>query len=76
MMTKAETKIKFHILIDISSTGSCTKSDQELAALADTTVPFVQVILKQMELEREIHMASIQNERQIIYPKKSTGKLW
>jgi hypothetical protein len=75
-MTRSEIKIKFAILVDISSTGMCTKSDQELALEADTTVPFVQVILKQMELAREIHMASIQNCRQIIYPKKKTGTLW
>ena len=76
MMTKAETKIRYELLIDIASNGTCLKSDQELAALADTTVPFVQSILKQMENKREIYMASIQNCRQIIYSKKSTGKLW
>jgi hypothetical protein len=75
-MTRSEIKIKFAILVDISSTGMCTKSDQELALEADTTVPFVQVILKQMELSREIHMASTQFGRQIIYPKKLTGKLF
>ena len=75
-MTRSEIKIKFAILVDISSTGMCTKSDQELALEADTTVPFVQVILKQMELAREIHMASTQFGRQIIYTKKLTGKLF
>jgi hypothetical protein len=75
-MTKPEIKIRFAILTDIVSNKVCTKSDQELALEADTTVPFVQVILKQMELAREIHMASTQFGRQIIYPKKLTGKLF
>jgi hypothetical protein len=75
-MTKSETKLKFAILIDISSTGVCSKSDQELAYEADTTVPFVQVILKQMALSREIHMASTQFGRQITYPPKTTKSLW
>ena len=76
MMTKAETKIRYELLIDIASNGTCFKTDQELATLADTTVPFVQSILKQMENKREIYMASIQNCRQIIYPKKLDGKLF
>ena len=75
-MTKAETKIRYEILIDIASNGASFKSDQELATLADTTIPFVQSILKQMENKREIYMGSVQNQRQIVYPKKSTGKLW
>jgi hypothetical protein len=75
-MTKAEIKIRYELLIDIASNGACFKTDQELAALADTTVPFVQSILKQMENKREIYMASVQNQRQIIYPKKKTGTLW
>lgn len=75
-MTLPETRIKYTLLIDISSTGACTKTDQELALAANTTIPFVQVILKQMELQREIHMASTQFGRQIIYPKKLTGKLF
>lgn len=75
-MTKSEIKIKYEILIDIASNGSCFKSDQELASLADTTIPFVQTILKQMELSREIHMASTQFGRQIVYPKKLDGKLF
>jgi hypothetical protein len=75
-MTKAETKIRYELLIDIASNGTCFKTDQELASLADTTVPFVQSILKQMENKREIYMASIQNCRQIVYPKKLDGKLF
>ena len=75
-MTRSEIKIKFALLVDISSTGVCTKSDQELALEADTTVPFVKVILKQMELSREIHMASTQFGRQITYPSKKVNSLW
>ena len=75
-MTKPEIKIKFALLVDISSTGMCIKSDQELALEADTTVPFVKVILKQMELSREIHMASTQFGRQITYPSKKVNSLW
>ena len=75
-MTKAETKLKFAILIDISSTGICSKSDQELAHEAATTIPFVQVILKQMALSREIHIASTQFGRQITYPPKTRKALF
>jgi hypothetical protein len=75
-MTKSEIKIKFAILTDMSSKGVCIKSDQELALEADTTIPFVKVILKQMELSREIHMASTQFGRQITYVKKTTNSLW
>ena len=75
-MTRSEIKIKFAILTDIVSNKVCIKTDQELALEADTTVPYVQVILKQMELQREIHMASTQFGRQIVYPKKLDGKLF
>ena len=75
-MTKSEIKIKFAILTDMSSKGVCTKSDQELALEADTTVPYVQVILRQMELSREINMASTQFGRQITYPSKKVNPLW
>jgi hypothetical protein len=75
-MTKSEIKLKFALLVDISSTGVCTKTDQELAHEADTTIPFVQVILRQMELSREIQMASSSGQREIIYPPKKTNSLW
>lgn len=75
-MTKSEAKIRYELLIDISSQGASFKSDQELAALADTTVPFVQSVLNQMVRSREIYMASIDNQRKIIYPKKLSGKLF
>ena len=75
-MTKSEIKLKFALLVDISSTGMCIKSDQELALEADTTVPYVQVILRQMELSREIQMASSSGQREIIYPPKKTNSLW
>ena len=75
-MTKSEIKIKFAILTDMSSNGVCTRSDQELALEADTTVPYVQVILRQMELSREINMASTQFGRQITYPSKKVNSLW
>ena len=76
MLTKAEAKLKFLLLIDIYSEGVCTKSDQELATLAETTVPYVQTILKQMVSQREIYMGSSETGRKITYPKKQTGKLW
>ena len=75
-MTKSEIKLKFALLVDISSTGVCIKSDQELALEADTTVPYVQVILRQMELSREIQMASSSGQREISYPPKKTNSLW
>ena len=75
-MTRSEIKIKFAILTDMSAKGVCTRTDQELALEADTTIPFVRVILKQMELSREIHMASTQFGRQITYVKKTTNSLW
>lgn len=76
MISKAEAKIRYLLLIDISSEGSCTKSDQDLALEADTTIPFVQTILKQMNLKREILMGSSETGRRITYPKKQTGKLF
>ena len=75
-MTKSEIKIKFAILTDMSANGVCTRTDQELALEADTTVPYVQVILRQMELSREINMASTQFGRQITYPSKKVNSLW
>lgn len=75
-MDKTETKLRFTLLIDISSTGSCIKSNLELALELNTTIPYVEVILRQMELKREIHMASSQGGRMITYPKKPTNSLW
>jgi hypothetical protein len=75
-MTKAESKVKFLILIDISSLGFSIKTDEELALESNATVPYVQAILKGMVRNREIDMVSYQNERRITYPKKLTGKLF
>ena len=75
-MEKAETLIKSKLLIDIVSNGACYDTDQELALYANTTAPYVKVILRQMELSREIEMASFSGERKITYPKKRTNSLW
>jgi hypothetical protein len=76
MLSKAEAKIKFLILIDISSDGFCLKTNQDLATLAETTLSYVDIVLSQMVRNREIDMSSYQNERRITYPKKLTGKLF
>jgi hypothetical protein len=75
-MNKAEVKIKFLMLIDISSTGKCSKTDQELAFEANTTVPFVQSVLKSMQSGKEILISTGESGREIVYPKAKKTTLW
>jgi len=71
-MTKPEATIRFHLLIAISSTGVCTLTDSELAALSNTTEPYVAIVIKQMEVSREIRVTSSNGTREIKYLGKST----
>ena len=75
-MDKAEVKIKFLLLIDISSMGYCGKTDKELAFEANTTTPFVASVLKTMQTNKEILIGSGESGREIIYPKSKKTTLW
>lgn len=68
-MTPAEFKIRYHLLIDISSTGACLKTNQELALLCSTTSQYVSIVLQSMVQAGEIDMVSSQNQRCITYIK-------
>ena len=75
-MDKAEVKIKFLLLIDISSLGYCSKTDRDLAFEANTTTPFVQSVLKSMQTNKEILISSGEFGREIVYPKVKKTTLW
>jgi hypothetical protein len=68
-MSPAEFKIRYHLLIDISSGGSSTRSDQNLATLCSTTPAFVAIVLLAMVQDGEIDMASSEETRHITYRK-------
>jgi hypothetical protein len=71
-MTKSETTIRFHLLIEIASKGMCTLTDSELAALSNTTETYVAIVIKQMEVSREIRVTPSEGIRQIKYFREST----
>lgn len=73
-MTKAELKIRYQLLIDISSEGVCTRSDRDLALVTGTTSTYVAIILQAMAVDREIDMVQTQEGRTIIYIKGHRGK--
>jgi hypothetical protein len=68
-MTSSEFKIRYNLLIDISSTGCCTASDQELAHRCSTTTQYVSIVLLTMVQTGEIDMASAEGIRTIVYRK-------
>ncbi len=68
-MTTAELKIRYNLLIDISSTGCCIASDQELAHRCSTTTQYVSIVLLTMVQAGEIDMASAEGIRTIVYRK-------
>ena len=73
-MTPAEFKIRYNLLIDISSTGTCIKTDRELAHLCSTTTQYVTIVLQSMIQDREIDMASVEHLRHITYVKGFTRR--
>jgi hypothetical protein len=67
--SEEEWRLRGVFLLDISSTGSCTRSNLELARICKTTTLRVQQIISLLVSEREIVMASVENLRSIVYPK-------
>jgi hypothetical protein len=67
--SEEEWRLRGVFLLDISSTGSCTRSNLELARICKTTTLRVQQIISLLVSEREITMASVENVRSIEYQK-------
>ena len=67
--SEEEWRLRGVFLLDISSTGSCTRSNLELARICKTTTLKVQQIISLLVAEQEIMMASVENVRSIRYQK-------
>ena len=67
--SEVEWRLRGVFLLDISSTGSCTRSNLELARICKTTTLKVQQIISLLVAEQEIVMASVENVRSIRYQK-------
>ena len=67
--SQEEWRLRGVFLLDISSTGSCTRSNLELARICKTTTLKVQQIISLLVAEQEIVMASVENLRSIRYQK-------
>ena len=65
--SEEEWRLRGVFLLDISSTGSCTRSNLELARICKTTTLKVQQIISLLQAEQEIVMASVENIRSIKY---------
>jgi hypothetical protein len=67
--SEEEWRLRGVFLLDISSTGSCTRCNLELARICKTTTLKVQQIISLLVAEQEIVMASVENVRSIKYLK-------
>ena len=70
--SEEEWRLRGVFLLDISSTGSCTRSNLELARICKTTTLKVQQIISLLVAEQEIVMASVENVRSVKYFKSKT----
>lgn len=70
--SEEEWRLRGVFLLDISSTGSCTRSNLELARICKTTTLKVQQIISLLLVEREITQASVENVRSIKYSESKT----
>jgi hypothetical protein len=67
--SEVEWRLRGVFLLDISSTGSCTRSNLELARICKTTTLAVQQIISLLVSEQEIVMGSVEGFRTLKYPK-------
>lgn len=67
--SQEEWRLRGIFLLDICSTGSCTRTNQDLARIIGCTTLKVQQIISLLLAEQEIQQGSSESFRMITYPK-------